>query len=136
MSEIAKRKMMVHINPKISSSLPSTISSAPILSSLIYTKKIFDNVQYIGLTLLKTKFSFLTARLGNNNVYPSTTFIKYFFVQKNWINTWLQQKQPSRGVLRIRCSKKYAAKSIPKCDFNKGAFATLLKSHFGMGVLL
>ena len=57
-------------------------------------------------------------------------------LKKNWINTWLQQKQPSRGVLRIKCSKRYTAKPMPKCDFNKVAFATLLKSHFGMGVIL
>ena len=52
------------------------------------------------------------------------------------------QMQPSRGVLRKRCSQNmhqiYKRTLMPKCDFNKVAFqlATLLKSHFGMGVLL
>ena len=50
------------------------------------------------------------------------------------------QKHPSRGALRKRCSEKmqeiYRRTPMPKCDFSKVAFATLLKSHFGMGVLL
>ena len=47
------------------------------------------------------------------------------------------QKQLSRGVLRKRCSENihhiYRRTLMPKFDFNK---ATLLKSLFGMGVLL
>ena len=47
------------------------------------------------------------------------------------------QKQPPRGVLRKRCFENiqqiYRRTPMPKCDFNK---VTLLKSHFGMGVLL
>ena len=55
------------------------------------------------------------------------------------------QKQPSRGILRKRCSenmqKIYRRTPMPKCNFNKVAlqlycFAALLKSYFGMGVLL
>ena len=53
------------------------------------------------------------------------------------------RKQPSRGVLRKRCSENmpqiYRRTPIPKCDFNKVALqrkATLLKSHFGIGILL
>ena len=49
------------------------------------------------------------------------------------------QKQPPRGVPRKRCSENmqeiYRRTPMPKCDFNKVA-ATLLKSHFGMDVLL
>ena len=48
------------------------------------------------------------------------------------------QKQPSRCVLRKRCSENmqpiYRRIRMPKFDFNKAA--TLLESHFGMGVLL
>ena len=50
-------------------------------------------------------------------------------------------KLPSRGVLRKRCSQNmhqiYQRTPMPKCDLKKVAFqlATLLKSHFGMGVL-
>ena len=48
-------------------------------------------------------------------------------------------KQPSRGVLGKRFSENmqqiYRRTPMPKCDFNTVA-ATLLKSHFGMGVLL
>ena len=47
------------------------------------------------------------------------------------------QKQPFRGVLRKQFSENmqqiYRRTSMPKYDFNK--VATLLKSHFGMGVL-
>ena len=47
------------------------------------------------------------------------------------------QKKPVKGVIRKRCSKNmhqiYRRTPMPKCDFNK---ATLLKSYFGMGVLL
>ena len=43
-------------------------------------------------------------------------------------------KQPSRGVLRKRCSEKmqqiYRRTPMPKCDFNK------VTKHFGMVVLL
>ena len=51
------------------------------------------------------------------------------------------QKQPSGGVLKKKCSENmqriYRRTAMPKCDFNKVAKqATLLKSHFGMGVLL
>ena len=48
------------------------------------------------------------------------------------------QQQPPRGVLRKRCSENmqliYRKSPMPKCDFNIVATATLLKSHFGMGV--
>ena len=50
------------------------------------------------------------------------------------------QKQPLRSVLRKRCSENmqqiYRGTPTPKCDFNKVALETLLKSHFGMDVLL
>ena len=42
------------------------------------------------------------------------------------------QKHPFRSVLR----KSYRGTPTPKCDFNKVALETLLKSYFGMGVLL
>ena len=49
-------------------------------------------------------------------------------------------KQPTICVLRKRCSENmqqiYGRTLMPKCDFNKVSLATLLKSHFGMGVLL
>ena len=52
----------------------------------------------------------------------------------------LHQKQPSRGVLRKRCSESmqqiYRRAPLLECDFNKVAEGTLLKLHFGMGVLL
>ena len=57
-----------------------------------------------------------------------------------------KQKQPSRGVLRKICSQNMQqiyrrapmlkcdfSTPMPKCDFSK---ATLLKSHFGIDVLL
>ena len=53
------------------------------------------------------------------------------------------QEQPSRDVLKKIDSEHLQPidrrTPMPKCDFNKVAlvcFATLLKSHFGMGVLL
>ena len=50
------------------------------------------------------------------------------------------QKQPLRGVLEKRCSKKMQQicrrKPIPKVQFQWSCKATLLKPHFGMGVLL
>ena len=50
------------------------------------------------------------------------------------------KKQPSRGVFIKRCSENmqqiYRRTLMPKCDFNKLAKATLLKSRFGIGVLL
>ena len=49
-----------------------------------------------------------------------------------------QQKQPFRGVFIKRCSENmqqiYRRTPMLKCDFNK-VTATLLKSHFSMGVL-
>ena len=49
------------------------------------------------------------------------------------------QKQPPRRVPRKRCSESmqqiYRRTPMPKCDFNK-VVKKLLKSHFGMGVLL
>ena len=46
------------------------------------------------------------------------------------------QKQPSRGVLRKRCSENIQQickrKPMPKCNFNRGG----LKSHFRIGDLL
>ena len=52
----------------------------------------------------------------------------------------LKLKQLSRGVLRKRCSEhiQQTCNRTPmsKCDFNKVAKATSLKSHFGMDVLL
>ena len=50
------------------------------------------------------------------------------------------QKQLSRGAPGTRCSGNmqqiYRRTPMSKCDFDKVAKATLLKSHFGMGVLL
>ena len=53
------------------------------------------------------------------------------------------QEQPSVGDLKKTNSENlqqiYRRTAMPKCDFNKVAllcFATLLNSHFGMGVLL
>ena len=52
--------------------------------------------------------------------------------------TMTKQKQPFRDVLEKRCSENMQQicrrVPMPKCDFNK--VATLLKSHFGMGILL
>ena len=52
---------------------------------------------------------------------------------------WYIQKQPPRSVPRKKCSENmpqiYRRTPMPKLDFNK-VEATLLKSHFGMGVLL
>ena len=49
------------------------------------------------------------------------------------------QKQPSRGVPRKRYSENmkqiYRRTPTLKCDFNKVVKATLIKSHFGTGVL-
>ena len=54
-----------------------------------------------------------------------------------WISI---QKQPTSGVLKKKCSKNmkqiYRRAPIPKSDFNKSCEVTLLKSHFGMSVLL
>ena len=50
------------------------------------------------------------------------------------------EKQPPRGVPEKRCSENmqqiYKRTSMQKCDFYKVPLFTLLKSHFGMGVLL
>ena len=60
------------------------------------------------------------------------TFISYKTLARD------NQKQPSRGALKKRCSENtqqmYSKTPMPKCDFN--SFATFMKSHFGMGVLL
>ena len=49
-----------------------------------------------------------------------------------------RQKQPSKNVLRKRCSENmqqiYRRTRIPKCDFNEVA-ATSLKSRYGTGVV-
>ena len=77
-----------------------------------------------------------------------------FILQKRTVINQCQ-KQPSRGVLKKRCSENiqqmYWRTPVAKCDFNKVAMpsnfietalrhgsspATLLKSHFDMGVLL
>ena len=62
---------------------------------------------------------------------------------KDSTKSTMSQKQSPRGVPRKRCSENmqqtYRRTPMPKCDFNKVAKqskATLLKSHFGMGVLL
>ena len=49
-----------------------------------------------------------------------------------------EQKQPSRGALRERCSENMQQiyRRITRSDFNRVTKATLLKSHFSMGVLL
>ena len=50
---------------------------------------------------------------------------------------WLLQKQPTKCTLRKNCSENmhqiYRRTLMPRCNFN---IASLLKSHFGMGVLL
>ena len=46
-----------------------------------------------------------------------------------------KQKQPPRGFLKKRCSKKYGA-NLQENTHAEVRFATLLKSHFDMGVLL
>ena len=60
--------------------------------------------------------------------------------QEHYHNYMWLQKQTLRGVLRKRCSENmqqvYRKTPMPKCNFNKVAKATLLKLHFGMGVLL
>ena len=61
--------------------------------------------------------------------------LKMVFRNKYYCNENLQ-KQPSRGVLIKRCSGNmqqiYGRTLMLKCDCK----ATLLKSHFSMGVLL
>ena len=59
-------------------------------------------------------------------------------------NVFKVKKQPLKVVLTKRCSENmqqiYRRTPMPKCDFNKVAvakqFYILLKSLFGMGVLL
>ena len=50
------------------------------------------------------------------------------------------QKQSSRGIFRKKHSENiqqiYRGAPTPTCDFNKNCFATLLKLHLDMGVLL
>ena len=58
-----------------------------------------------------------------------------------WVmNLGNERKQSPRGVSMKRCSENmqqiYRRTPMQKCDSNKVAFATLLKSHFCMGVLL
>ena len=71
------------------------------------------------------------------------TLVEDNFILKNndkiaetFNNFFTSQKQPFRGVPGKRCSEYmqqiYRRILMPKCDFNK---ATLLKPHFGMGVL-
>ena len=78
-----------------------------------------------------------------------TKFAKF---QGNTVCWIFFQKQPSRCVLIKRCPENiqqiyriasmlkcdYRKAPMLKCDFNKcwSCLATLLKSHFGMGVLL
>ena len=56
----------------------------------------------------------------------------------NGFQSFTIQKQLFRGALRKRCSENmqqiHKRTLMPKCDFNK--VATLLKSHFGIDVLL
>ena len=50
------------------------------------------------------------------------------------------RKQPYRDVLKKGCNENmqqiYWRTPMSNCDFNKVCFATLLKSHFGMDILL
>ena len=61
-------------------------------------------------------------------------FFKYHVIFQDQSEDYLDQKLPSRGVLKKRCSENiqqsYSRTPMPKCDFNKVA-----KSYFGMGVL-
>ena len=77
-------------------------------------------------------------------VSPSIKFIyiRNDIVQVNFIPCQEVQKQPPRDVPK-RCSENmrqiYSKAPMLKCNFNKVAllcFATLLKSHCGMGALL
>ena len=77
--------------------------------------------------------------------YREQTFARvintYLYLKS--FNLFNYQKHSSIGLLKRECSKKmqqfYRRIPIPDCDFNKVALpckATLLKSHFNMGVPL
>ena len=67
--------------------------------------------------------------------------VKLFKFSSKIIRTNSLKKQPSSCVLRKRCSENSYAANLQKnthgkVRFQKSCFATLLKSHLGMGVLL
>ena len=65
---------------------------------------------------------------------------KFNMLQKGLNNFFNIQKQLSRAILKEKRSEKmqqiYRRTPMPKYDFNKVSKATLLKSHFGVGVPL
>ena len=84
----------------------------------------------ITLNLVKEHECFFCKNIIWSKIYKSPFYAMLPFIQT--CNTKLQndtQKQPSRGVPRKRCSKN-------KQQIYRSCFATLLKSHFRMVVLL
>ena len=85
--------------------------------------------------------------MGNNErSFGKTKYIKNDFLKRMVLkeieifNQNKIQEQPFRGVLRKRGSENmqqiYRRTFKSKCDFNKRCKTTLLKSQFGMDVLL
>ena len=80
----------------------------------------------------------LHIKLDDSDIFSCVD--KFNMSQKSLNNFFNIQKQPSRAILKERYSEKmqqiYRRTPMPKGDFNKVSKATLLKSHFGMGVPL
>ena len=60
------------------------------------------------------------------------------FAKSSIAAAWLGLKQPSKGTLKKSCFENMQQTYGRNCNFLGiwSCFATLLKSHFGMGILL
>ena len=83
-----------------------------------------------------SSFFRIWSHLLNKSLIKTSVFVQCQILSKSQSRKYVIQKQPSRGVSRKTCSENmqqiYRRTSMPKCDFK----TTLLKSHFGMDVLL
>ena len=78
--------------------------------------------------------------MPTQNLQQLYKFQKINVKSKRTVVPSIVQKQSSKDVLGKRCSENmqqiYRRTPTPKWHFNKVAYAALLKSYFGMGVLL
>ena len=110
-----------------------------ILSPRYYVpwKSLEEFVKMIVYVASSFIFQFSTCFTKKWTPHRTVTCLRMHFVFKSNL-----QKQPSRGALRKRCSKNiqpiYRRTPMPKwfIEITLQLYSTLLKSHFGMGVLL
>ena len=93
------------------------------------------NLKYRVLNLFQANFSFLYSLKkdfkGYIRGYINETLARNGLKHRKTISE--KQKQPSRGVLRKRCSQNmqqiYKRTPMPKCDFNKVALEVALQVY-------